>query len=70
MSIYPSRILRLPEVMARVGLKRESVYRLVRSRALAKPLKLGAGGRASGWKESDVEEFIATCVAARDGGAK
>lgn len=53
----PARILRKPEVMARTGLSKSTIYQLVKSRRLKAPIKLGA--RAVGWLESDIEEFIA-----------
>ena len=49
-------ILRLPQVKARTGLSRSTIYELVNKGALKKPIKLGV--RARGWLETDVEEFI------------
>ncbi len=52
----PSRLLRLPEVMHRVGLKRSAIYqrmsegRFPRSRSL--------GPKCAVWVEAEVEEWI------------
>ena len=50
-------IQRLPVVEYRLGIGRDTVYRLVRSGRLAPPKKL-AGGRASGWLRSDVDKYL------------
>ena len=52
------RILRLPEVLARVSLSRSTVWRLVRADQFPKPVKLG--GRAVGWIEEEVDAWIAS----------
>ena len=49
-------ILRLPAVMARTGLSRSSVYLRV-SRGLF-PKQVTLGGRASGWIEAEIQEWI------------
>jgi prophage regulatory protein len=49
-------ILRLPEVIARTGLGRTSLYRRIGAGAFPPPVKLGP--RAVGWRESDVDEWI------------
>ena len=51
------RILRQPDVRARTGLSKSTIYELVRKKELKAPIKLGA--RAVGWLESDIEEFLA-----------
>lgn len=65
-------ILRLPQLTARTGLSRSTIYALIKNGELNAPILLGA--RAVGWLESDVDEFIATRVKARSdaskGGAK
>ena len=53
-----TRFLRLPEVVERVGYSRPSVYRLIAEGSFPKPHKLGA--RASGWRESDIEQWCRT----------
>ena len=51
----PTKFLRLPEVVDRVGFSRPSIYRLISAGSFPKPLKLGA--RASAWREADIEEW-------------
>lgn len=68
MQVTQARVLRLPEVQARIGLGRDSIYRLVRSGHLKAPLKISS--RASGWLERDIDSFIAQRVAERDGNAE
>jgi prophage regulatory protein len=52
------RIVRIPELSARLGLSVSSVYVLIAKSALPKPFALVPGGRAVGWLESDVVEFV------------
>lgn len=58
----PARLIRLPEVIARVGLKRSSIYqrmadgRFPRSRSL--------GPKCTVWVESEIDEWIATVASA------
>lgn len=70
MSTNPSRVLKLPEVMSRTGLGRDTVYRLARTNQLGFPAPFKISGRASGWLESEISSFISSRVAERDGGAK
>ena len=50
------RILRLPEVISRVGLKRSSIYRRIWGGYFPKPVSLG--GRAVGWFEHEVDAWL------------
>lgn len=56
------RLLRLPEVLARVALSKSTLYARVREGAFPKPVHLGT---LSAWVESEVDEWIATQIAAR-----
>lgn len=55
-TLPPGRLLRLPEVMARVGLKRSAIYqrmtdgRFPRSRSL--------GPKCTVWIESEIDDWI------------
>jgi prophage regulatory protein len=51
-----TRVLRLPEVMARVGLKRASIYLHMTKGSFPKPINLGP--RAVGWLEGDIDAWI------------
>lgn len=55
-------IIRLPQVKARTGLSRSTIYALIKTGQLKAPISLGA--RAVGWLESDVSEFIESRVKA------
>ncbi|MAR56962.1 MAG: AlpA family transcriptional regulator [Rickettsiales bacterium] len=50
------RIIRLPEVKARTGLSRSTIYRYIDAGAFPRPVSLGA--RAIGWFEGQVDEWI------------
>lgn len=51
------RIYRKPQVCELTGLAASTIYEKVREGTFPKPVKLGP--RASGWKASDIEKFIA-----------
>ncbi len=53
--LYP-KILRLPAVLDRVGLKRSSVYQMMAEGTFPKSIKLGA--RAVGWSSESVDTWI------------
>lgn len=59
------RLLRMNEVMLRLGLGRSSIYELVRRGQLCPPLKLGV--RASAWPQSAIDAFIAERLRASRG---
>jgi prophage regulatory protein len=50
------RILRLPEVMTRTGLSRSTIYLRISQDTLPKPVSLG--GRAVGWVEAKIQEWL------------
>jgi len=50
------RILRLPEVMTRTGLSRSTIYLRVSQGTFPKPVNLG--GRAVGWVEAEIQEWL------------
>ncbi|MGB9154195.1 MAG: AlpA family transcriptional regulator [Alphaproteobacteria bacterium] len=53
-------ILRLPDVMKRVGLKRAAIYLRVAQGNFPKQISLG--GRAVGWLESEIDAWLAARV--------
>ena len=57
----PTRFLRLPEVMARTGLSRSTIYVRVAGGCFPRPIALG--GRAVGWIEAEIEEWVAERIA-------
>ncbi len=50
------RILRRPDVEARTGLSRSTIYAWMKEGTFPKPVALGA--RLVGWKESDVTAWL------------
>ena len=62
------RFLRLPEVQRRTGLSRSTIYVRLEQGLFPRPVSLG--GRAVGWIESEVDEWIRERISAsRDGAA-
>ena len=60
-STHPARqqrILRLPEVKAKTGFGRSTIYALMANREF--PLSIRIGARAVGWLESDIDQWIET----------
>ncbi len=55
--VIPARILRLPEVINRVGLKRASIYAAVARGSFPKQIALG--DRAVGWIEREIDAWLA-----------
>jgi len=51
-----NKILRLPDVIERVGFSRSSIYAFVDNGTFPKPVKIGI--RAVGWLDSDVEDWL------------
>lgn len=49
-------ILRLPTVKARTGLSRSTIYLRVSEGTFPKPVSLG--GRAVGWIESEIQQWL------------
>lgn len=60
----PSRVLRLKAVEAKVGLRRDSIYRLAKVGKFPKPVKISE--RATGWLEHELDEYIARRAAQRN----
>ena len=59
------RIIRLPSVMALTGLGRSTVYYKIAEGTFPPPIKLSK--RASGWLESEVNDWIEERIALRGG---
>lgn len=50
------KLLRLPAVIDRVGLQRDTIYRMARAGTFPRPVKLSA--RASAWNEGQINDWI------------
>ena len=59
----PLRLLRLSEVLARVGLGRSSIYNRIRAETFPKPVDLGG---AVAWVEAEIDAWIAERIRSRD----
>lgn len=64
MSVPKSRrVLRLPAIESKSGLKRDSIYRLAREGKFPRPIKLSE--RASGWFEDEIDAWLEKRAAER-----
>ena len=59
----PNTIYRLPDVKARTGLSRSTLYAMMAEGRFPKPIKLGE--RAVGWSEAEVSDWIEARIANR-----
>ena len=62
------RFLRLPEVLARTGLSRSTIYVRLEQGRFPRPVSLGS--RAVGWVEAEVDEWMRERIAASRDGAE
>ena len=62
------RFLRLPEVLARTGLSRSTIYVRLEQGRFPRPVSLG--DRAVGWVESEIDEWIRNRIAESRGNAE
>lgn len=64
-SNQPRRALRLPAVCAKTGMAKTQVYKSVRKGGFPKPFRLSDVGRAVGWDEAEVDQYLADRMARR-----
>lgn len=50
------KIIRLPEVIGKVGLKKSAIYKMIKTGDFPAQIKLGK--HASGWLDSDIQTWI------------
>jgi prophage regulatory protein len=60
------RIIRLNTVLSRTGLSRSTIYRMIAEGTFPPQIKISTNG--AGWKESDINRWIADPVAWRPRG--
>lgn len=60
------KIIRMRELTAKVGLCKSAIYQLIRDGGFPAPFPI-AGGRARGWLESTIDEWIAAQSDTRSG---
>jgi prophage regulatory protein len=53
---HNEKVLRFPELKEKIGLSRSHVHALISRKKFPAPIKLG--DRASGWLESDINEWL------------
>lgn len=56
----PTRLLRLPDVMARVGMKRSAIYQRMSEGRFPKSRSLGP--KCAVWVEVEIDEWVANVV--------
>ena len=59
----PDRIVRLKTVLARTGLSRSTIYRKIAEGTFPPQIRISVNG--AGWRESDINRWIADPVAWR-----
>jgi prophage regulatory protein len=52
------RTLRMCDLPSKVGYRPSTIYALIAAGKFPKPFKLSAGGRAVGWLETTIDEWI------------
>ena len=57
-------ILRLPEVKARSGLARSTIYKYIANGLWTKPVRLG--GKAVGWPKYEIDKLITARISGKD----
>ncbi|HXX82881.1 MAG TPA: AlpA family phage regulatory protein [Casimicrobiaceae bacterium] len=65
---HPLAILRLPEVKARTGRSRSSIYADIKVGRFVPPINIGR--RSVGWLAHEIDEWIAARIAESRGDAK
>ena len=58
--VAPGRLIRLPEVMSRVGLKRSSIYQRMSEGRFPKSRSLGP--KCAVWVEAEIEAWVSDVV--------
>ena len=53
-------LLRLPDVMARTGFKRATVWNMVKDGRFPKPIQIGL--RAIAWPSTSIDSWIQGCI--------
>lgn len=54
-------ILRRPQVQAKTGLSRSTLYDRIKAGCFPRPIKLG-GARSVGWLQSDIDDWITSQI--------
>jgi prophage regulatory protein len=68
LDVGPLRLLRLPEVLARVGLKRSAWYELIGAGRAPQPCRLGQ--RCVAWSSREIDAWVEARIAEREAGQR
>jgi prophage regulatory protein len=61
---YQETLLRKPEVLKLLGVSNSSFYNFIKAGVLKPGVPIGS--RLKGWPASEIQEYIESCIAARD----
>ena len=56
------RTLRMRDLPSKVGYQPSTIYGLIAQGKFPKPSKLSPGGRAAGWLETDIDNWITSAL--------
>ena len=56
------RTLRMRDLPSKVGSQPSTIYGLIAQGKFPKPFKLTPGGRAAGWLETDIDNWITSAL--------
>ena len=60
-STMNGRIIRMRDLIEKVGYAESTIYALVKDGKFPAPFKLTPGGRANGWFEHTIDEYLQAC---------
>jgi len=55
------RIIRMRDLIEKVGYAESTIYALIKEGKFPAPFKLTPGGRANGWFEDTIDEYLQRC---------
>ena len=53
-----TRVLRMKDLPAKIGFAASTIYGLIAAGQFPPPFKIVKGGRAAGWLESTIDQFL------------
>ena len=56
----PARVLRMKELAHKISFQPSTIYGLIAKGKFPAPFKLVQGGRAAGWLESTIDEWLSS----------
>ena len=60
------KLIREPQVLSKLGISHSTLWAKVATRTIPAPVKLEAGGRATFWVESEIDDLIVAATKRRD----